>query len=221
MRRLTTALLPLPAARPLAFLALVASLAACAPAAGDARAAVAVSADASAGAAYSAETASERLSLYDLPGEWRDPSGAPLRLADLAGRPRVVALVYTSCHATCPIILRDLKVIEAGLPAERRGEVGFVLVSLDPERDTPGRLAEWGAAAALDPARWTLLSGSEREVRALAVALGVSYQALPSGEVAHTNVVTVLDEDGRIAHRRVGLDEPLGATSAVVAGLLR
>ncbi len=205
--------------RPLALLSLLAAaVSACSRPADGAPRGVAV---AVAGSAADAGDAGERLSMYDLPGDWRDASGTPLRLADLAGKVRVVAMVYTSCHVTCPLIVRDLKAVEASLPAARRADVGLVLVSLDPQRDTPGRLAEWGAAAALDPARWTLLSGSDGDVRALAVALGVSYQALPSGEVAHTNVVTVLDADGVVAHRRRGLDEPVAATSAVVARLLR
>ena len=166
------------------------------------------------------EPSAERWSVHDLASAWRDQAGAELRLGDLAGRVRVVAFVYTSCHTTCPLILRDLKAIEAALPAERRGDVGFVLVSIDPERDTPGRLAAWAADAKLDPSRWTLLSGTEDAVRELAVTLDVSYQALPDGEVAHTNDITVLDEHGVIAHRRAGLEEPIGVTTAAVARLL-
>ena len=210
--------------RPLALaFPLVLALAACSPAADAARGAHDAAARSDAGVVPGAagEGAAERLSLYELPGDWRSASGDSLALRDLAGRVRVVAMVYTSCHATCPLIVRDLKAVEAALPPDRRDDVGFVLVSLDPERDTPGRLAEWGAATRLDPGRWTLLAGSDGTVRSLAVTLGVSYEALPSGEVAHTNVVTVLDADGVVAHRRAGLDEPAAATVAAVARLLR
>lgn len=162
----------------------------------------------------------ERWSVYDLASEWRDQFGAELRLPDLSGRVRVVALVYTSCHTTCPLIVLDLKAIEAALPAERRDDVGFVLVSIDPERDTPGRLAAWAAGADLDPSRWTLLSGADDAVRELAVTLGVSYHALADGEVAHTNAITVLDADGAIAHQRAGLETPVSTTTAAVTQLL-
>ncbi|NIQ52455.1 MAG: SCO family protein, partial [Gammaproteobacteria bacterium] len=55
----------------------------------------------------------------------------------LAGRVRVVAMVYTSCAYACPRIMLDMKRIEAELGPEYREDVGFVIVSIDPERDTP------------------------------------------------------------------------------------
>ena len=176
-----------------------------------------------------AEAAEGGYSLYDLPSAWRDQRGAAVRLPSLAGRVRVVAMVYTSCHATCPLIVGDLKRIEASLPADRRDDVGFVLVSLDPARDTPGRLAEWAERTRLDPARWTLLNGDADAVRELAAALGVRYQPQaragggPDGgtDLAHTNVITVLDAAGAVAHQQLGLGAVAAGTVDAVRGLLR
>jgi len=161
------------------------------------------------------------VSLYDLPATWRDQAGTERTLAELAGRVRVVAMVYTNCAATCPLIIADLKHVEASLPAEQRDEVGFVLVSLDPERDTPGRLAQWAEQTGLDPARWTLLNGDDDAVRELAVALGIRYQTQPDGEVAHTNAITVLDRTGAVVHRQAGQSDDAAVTAAAVARLLR
>ena len=159
-------------------------------------------------------------SLYDLASRWRDQRGDTLHLAALAGRVRVVALVYTSCQASCPIVVAELKRIEASIPADRRGDAGFVLVSIDPERDTPGRLAEWAAHTRLDAARWTLLAGDDDAVRELAATIDVRYQAQPDGELAHTNGITVLDRDGHVAWRQTGLGDA-DATIAAVHDLLR
>jgi protein SCO1/2 len=158
-------------------------------------------------------------SLYDLPGAWRDQRGDTLHLAALAGRVRVVAMVYTSCRATCPLIVADLKRIESAVAPAGSAGVGFVLVSLDPWRDTPGRLATWAAATGLDPARWTLLSGSDDSVRELAASLDVRYQSQPGGEIAHTNGLTVLDRQGRVAHQQTGLGDT-EATIRTVRALL-
>lgn len=158
-------------------------------------------------------------SLYDLPSVWRDQRGDTVRLPALAGKVRVLAMVYTSCQATCPLIVADLKRIERALPPDRRDRVGFILVSLDPARDTPGRLAEWAARTGLDPARWTLLAGGDDAVRELAAALDVRYQPQPDGELAHTNGLTVLDAAGGVAHRQLGLgdtDATIGATRALL-----
>jgi len=160
-------------------------------------------------------------SVYDLPSTWVTQRGDSVRLADVGGPVRILAMVYTECRATCPLIVADLRRILAAVPAERQDDVGVVLVSLDPQRDTPGRLAEWAAETRLDPARWTLLNGSDASVRELAATLDVRYQAQPDGEVAHTNAIHVLDARGAVVHRQTGLGEPAAATADVVARLLR
>lgn len=160
------------------------------------------------------------LRLYDLGSSWSTQRGDSIALGDLAGRVRVVALVYTSCHGTCPLIVGEMKRIEAAVPPGRAGDVGFVLISLDPARDTPGRLAQWATDNHLDQDRWTLLNGSDAVVRELAATLGVRYQVQPDGEVAHANVITVLDADGLVVHQQTTLGDDAAATSAVVNRLL-
>jgi protein SCO1 len=143
-------------------------------------------------------------SIYELDAHWEDQHGTTRPLASLAGRPQVMALVYTHCSAACPLILADMKRLEAELGAAAASAVGFVLVSLDPERDTPSRLGEYAAATRLDPAQWTLLTASPDAVLELAMLLGVRYRRVGDG-FEHSNVLTVLDGVGRIVHRQVGL----------------
>jgi len=214
MRRPPTRPAALLAATLLAFGALASG---CRPSADDASAGDAAARDT---AAPAAAAPAAGYSLYDLPSVWRDQRGDTLRLPALAGKVRVLAMVYTSCQATCPLIVADLKRVERSLPADRRSDVGFVLVSLDPARDTPGRLAEWAEQTQLDPARWTLLSGDDEAVRELAATLDVRYQAQPDGELAHTNALTVLDATGAVAHRQLGLGDTR-ATVRATRALLR
>ncbi len=187
----------------------------------DAREPATGAADAAATTPVRAVPAATDWSVYDLSSTWVTQRGDSVRLADVAGPVRIVAMVYTECRATCPLIVADLQRILAAVPAARQADVGVVLVSLDPERDTPGRLAEWAAATRLDPARWTLLNGSDAHVRELAATLDVRYQAQPDGEVAHTNAIHVLDARGAVVHRQTGLGEAAAETAAVVTALLR
>lgn len=156
-------------------------------------------------------------SVYALDDEtWRDATGEARTLASLAGTVRVVAMVYTHCAHTCPRIVADLKRVEAEVEASHPGAAGLVLVTLDPERDTPERLREFAGQSRLPPERWTLLTGTEEGTRALAALLSVRYREEAGREIAHTNAIVVLDREGRIVHRRTGLDEPLEATIAAV-----
>lgn len=143
-------------------------------------------------------------SIYDLEGEWQDQQGLSLTLADLAGRPRVIAMVYTSCAYACPRILLDMKRIEGELRTAGV-DAGLLMVSIDPERDTTRRLHDYAVSTMLNPNDWTLLTGTDDGILELATLLGVRYRRVSETDFEHSNVITLLDEAGRIAYRQVGL----------------
>jgi len=153
----------------------------------------------------------ERYSVYDLDRVWRNQRGESVRLASLRGRPQVVAMIYTHCSTTCPFTVAEMKRIERASPVN----AGFVLVSLDPARDDPARLAMFATERGLDPARWTLLDGNDDAVRELATVLGVQYRRLSPDELAHSNALTLLDADGVVAYEHAGLDAPAQMISAL------
>jgi protein SCO1/2 len=157
-------------------------------------------------------------SVYNLESKWRDPLGRERTLGSLAGRVQVVSMVYTYCGRTCPQVLLDMKRIEGAAG----GGVGFVLVSIDPERDTPDRLRTFAEGARLDPARWTLLSGADGDILELAALLGVKYRRESATELSHSNVLVVLDRRGEIVHRQLGLGgEGVDRTAEAVRAALR
>jgi protein SCO1/2 len=159
-------------------------------------------------------------SIYQLESVWKPDTGGSLKLKSLAGRPQVVTLFFASCQVACPILVNDLKRLEAALPEELRGRVGFVLVSIDPERDTPAALAAYRKAHRLPPS-WTLLHGEAADVLELAAVLGVNYKRDASGQFAHSNLITVLNARGEVATRLVGLNQPVEEIAAQLAALVR
>jgi protein SCO1/2 len=151
-------------------------------------------------------------SIYDLTLSWHDQDGIPRQLSDLRGSVWVLAMVYTHCATTCPTLVQSMKRVAERIPADRRGAVTFVLVSLDPARDTPGRLRDYAHMMGLPPERWRLLNGSDDAVRELAAAIGVRYQRLSLEEIAHSNLVTVFDRRGGVAMQSVGGTDDAGVT---------
>ena len=144
-------------------------------------------------------------SLYGLTGRWMNQDGSARRLDDFEGNPVVLSMVFTHCSYACPLIVRDMKRIGAELPDDVRDRARFVLVSLDPERDTPEALRRFAEAHALDLDRWTLLRGEEEQVRLLATLLGVRYRQQADGQFAHTSLISILDEEGEIVQQQKGL----------------
>ena len=158
-----------------------------------------------------AATVSDK-SLYQTDATWTTDSQTKIKLRELNGRPQVVVMFFTNCQFACPILVLDLKRIEAALPADVRERVGFTLVSFDTKRDTPALLAQYRQAHQLPPDRWTLLHGQPDDVLELALLLGVKFKADAGGQFAHSNLITILNAQGEIVHQQSGLNQDPGET---------
>jgi protein SCO1/2 len=127
-----------------------------------------------------------------------DQNGKPFGDADLKGKWHLVFFGYTHCPDTCPTTLNDLALALDKLPKAERGEVGIVLITVDPERDTPGVLKSY--VESFD-APIVALSGSAEAVAAAAKAYRVYYakHARSDGgyDMDHSAVIYVMDPQGR------------------------
>jgi protein SCO1/2 len=146
-------------------------------------------------------------SIYGLDLPLTDQDGHALVLSDLRGRVLVAAMMYSNCKSVCPRVTEDMKGIERQLAHRDRDRVEFVLFSLDPGRDTPAALRGFAREHGLDPSRWRLLAASQDGVRDLAAVLGVKYKSESGGEIAHSAMIFVIDRDGVVRHRQVGLNQ--------------
>jgi protein SCO1 len=158
------------------------------------------------------------LSVYQLESGWRSQEGKLIKLSHFHGRPTVVAMVFTTCEYACPRTLADLKAIEAALTDADRSRVRFVLVSFDTVHDKPAVLRAYAKENDLDVSRWTLLTGSEGDVRELAAVLGVKYKRSKAVGFSHSNLISVLDTVGRVVHQQKGIGVPSAQTVEVIAG---
>jgi protein SCO1/2 len=156
-------------------------------------------------------------SLYQADAAFTTDAGRPFALGELRGRPVVLTMFFASCGYACPLLVSDLEMVRAKLPADVRGRAVFVLVSFDTVRDTPVALAAYRTRRGLDD-RWVLLHGGGDAVRELAALLGVKYQQDADGGFSHSNLITIMNAEGEIVHQRSGLKGGLDeATAAIVA----
>lgn len=87
------------------------------------------------------------------------------------GKPVVLAFIYTSCTAVCPITSHILSNLQ-GLLGKDVDQVQIVSVSIDPEFDTPARLRAYSKSLGALPA-WQHYTGTLANVVALQKAFGV------------------------------------------------
>lgn len=160
-------------------------------------------------------------SVYQFEAPWSDQSGRPFRLASLAGGPAVVLMFYGTCQSVCPVLIGDVLRIEAALTPAARARTRFVLVTFDPSTDTAERLRALAAERHMDTARWSLLRGSDDDVRTFATVLGVQYSRVSPTEFTHSNVITLLDPQGAVAFQLEGIQRPVDEAARRIEALAR
>lgn len=158
-------------------------------------------------------------SLYQLAGTWTDQNEKKLTLNNLGGHPQIVAMIFTHCTSVCPRIVEEMKAIRDSLPAPVKNQVGGVLVSFDPERDTPAQLRQFAAQRQLDD-KWELLHGSADRVRELSMALNIRYQKLSSGDYSHSGNIYILDGAGNIVQSLDDLGGDIHRADSVLTQLV-
>ncbi|MFS1522820.1 SCO family protein [Microbulbifer sp. 2304DJ12-6] len=148
-------------------------------------------------------------SVYHAESEWRDQNNNEITISALQGKVQVIAFVYTYCQHSCPVILSKLRNIEKKISSSDITAVQFTLVSLDPERDSPELLKRYMQEHDLDECRWVMLNGNPDDVIEFSALLGVRYRPMNNDkkDIAHSNMITVLDKQGKINYQMKGLNE--------------
>jgi protein SCO1/2 len=130
-----------------------------------------------------------------------DHNGRAFDVDALKGKWSFVYFGYTYCPDVCPTTLAELsraqKLLEgAGLDAGNQ----YVFVSVDSQRDTPPRLAQY---VAFFNGKFLGATGSDEALTGLTRELGIAY-AFPEGKkgktyaVDHSSIVALFDPDARL-----------------------
>jgi protein SCO1/2 len=135
-----------------------------------------------------------------------DQDGNPLALEDLRGRAVLLDFIYTACPGPCPILTGLHVEVQRALDPALRDRVRLVSVSLDPRNDTPARLREYARKRGADTSNWSFLTGAAEDVDAVLQAYGVGSARQTDGTIAHLVVTFLIDGEGRIVQRFIGLD---------------
>lgn len=129
-----------------------------------------------------------------------DQSGQAIDQSVFNGHWNLVFFGFTNCPDVCPITLGVLQAARRQLAAEGANTLPrIVLVSVDPERDTPESLTSYLESfgdATLG------ITGDESELRRLTDGLGIFFEKRAADDngyyvVDHSAAVLVIDPEGR------------------------
>lgn len=134
-----------------------------------------------------------------------DQHGRPLALRALRGGPVLLDFIFTRCPGPCPVLTGRHADVRKGLYAAERERVHFVSVTLDPEHDTPEVLADYARERRVDTEGWSFATGPAADVAAVVRAYGVGAIRQADGDIDHTVATFLIDAEGRIARRYLGV----------------
>lgn len=156
-------------------------------------------------------------SIHLLGSNWTTDKGKKISLTDLQGDSYFVGLIFTSCKGVCPLLINDLKLMSYKLTKEQQKNVKFLLISIDPEYDTPKVLTEYKVKMKLDD-RWTFLNGKDADVTEIAAALEFQFKESKTEKFTHSSSVYLMNEKGQIvakqAQRMKNLDNFISKAKA-------
>jgi protein SCO1 len=119
----------------------------------------------------------------------------------------LLAMVYTHCPDICPMTTHNMQLVQRRLPDNLKARVEFVVISFDPNRDTPAVLKKFAEIRDITFDNWILLSGDKQNTQE--VMLKFDVKAIPAdssydenGELSysiiHTDRISLIDQDGRL-----------------------
>ncbi|MCS3467765.1 protein SCO1/2 [Pseudomonas sp. JUb42] len=123
--------------------------------------------------------------------------GQAVSLSDLKGKWTLLFFGYTFCPDICPTTLAQLRQIKSELPKDAVSNLRVVLVSVDPNRDTPQQLKQYLGYFDKD---FVGLSAPVAQIQKLANAVSIPFipadTSKPNYTVDHSGNLVILGPDG-------------------------
>jgi protein SCO1/2 len=150
-----------------------------------------------------------------------DQDGRPFTLANLRGAWTFLAIGYTHCPDVCPLMLATFGAVERQIDKDApdrkvKARPHFLFISVDPQRDTPERLAQYVRYA--NP-EFIGATGEDAQLKALTAQLGLLYTRVEVKDSAmgylmdHSASMLLVDPQGRLTAIFSAPQNPAGMAS--------
>lgn len=143
--------------------------------------------------------------------ELTDSGGKIFSSAALEGKVWVADFIFSSCGGPCPMMSAEMARFDRKL--SDFPELRLVSFSVDPEHDTPQRLAAYAAQYEANPMRWHFLTGDREAIYGLALqhfrlAAGTAETPDAGHMILHSTKFVLVDRRMRIRGYYDSLEPP-------------
>ena len=132
-----------------------------------------------------------------------DQDGRRFALAHQRGKVAVVTFIFTGCADSCPILTAKLVGVQRTL-AQKKQEVFFIAITVDPLNDTPAQLRKYAMAQSANLDNFAFLTGSFEQVEDVARRYGVFRKTQKTGNIDHTFLTSLVDRHGIVRVQYIG-----------------
>lgn len=143
-------------------------------------------------------------SIFVLDSKWENQDGKEIQLKDLKGKNIVAVMIFTSCTTACPILVAEMQKIATKIDPKKLKETTMLLISIDPENDTPEVLKAYAKQNNMSEEPWLFLRSDKESVRELANVLAVKYKKISPIVFSHSNIITVFNKNGEMVNQLEG-----------------
>jgi protein SCO1 len=131
--------------------------------------------------------------------------GKRLALKELRGKVLAITFIFASCTDTCPLLTAKMAGLRDQLGPDFGSKVYFLSITVDHERDTTDALKRYAEAYKANLAGWAFLTGTPAEIRDIAKHYGIYYKKTPRGDVDHTFLTSLVDQNGTLRVQYMGV----------------
>lgn len=143
-------------------------------------------------------------SIFLLDSKWQNQDGIELQLKDLKGKNLVVAMIFTSCQTACPLLIVDMKKVASKIDPKKLKETSMVLITIDPENDTPEVLKKYAQERTMYGDPWIFLRTDMESTREFANVLAVKYKKITPIIFSHSNIISIFNKNGEMVSQEEG-----------------
>jgi protein SCO1/2 len=150
-------------------------------------------------------------------------SGERVNEAALTGKPHLVYFGFTYCPDFCPTALQKMGQAQT-LLGKRGDDIGYVLISVDPERDTVESLSQYITANGF-PEGLKGFTGTVEEIEVAKAAYKVYATKVDTPDSAgdytvdHSDIMYLMDENGKFVDYFFGRSTPNDIAGRVIRHL--
>lgn len=132
--------------------------------------------------------------------------GEKIRLSQFQEKVKFISFIYIRCSMArmCPLTTKNFRRLQKLLGEDLAQKVELMLITFDPEFDTPDALKKYGEMYEADFTNWNFLTGSKEEIDAVCENYEIIHEKQADGMFRHSVMAYLIDKQNNIRKIYIG-----------------